>query len=78
MKNHVGLQVKFLFLIAKVCYLNLFQFFIPEKLEVWTFLYVPITIMLFINLILFLWSIWGLHKHGNDISLDKKKAMLYK
>lgn len=49
-----------------------------DTTETWVFLYFPITIMLIINVILFVWSAWGLHKSGSDVSPDKKKALTYK
>ncbi|XP_037029890.1 G-protein coupled receptor Mth2-like [Bradysia coprophila] len=49
-----------------------------EKQETWTFLYAPISIMLIINIILFAWSAYGIHSHGNDVSPDKRRALIYK
>lgn len=44
----------------------------------WLFFYLPVSIVVMINLILFLWSIWGLYKNGNDISVDRKTSIFYK
>lgn len=49
-----------------------------KKVDTWTFLYIPISIMLCINIILFFWSAWGLHTTGSDVSPDRRKALTYK
>ncbi|KAJ6639546.1 G-protein coupled receptor Mth2 [Pseudolycoriella hygida] len=49
-----------------------------EKQETWAFLYVPISIMLVINIILFAASAYGIHSHGSDVSPDRRRALIYK
>lgn len=44
----------------------------------WIYLYIPISVMLLMNVILFIWSAWEIHATGSDVSADKKKALSYK
>uniref|UniRef100_A0A8D8MKH3 G-protein coupled receptor Mth2 n=1 Tax=Culex pipiens TaxID=7175 RepID=A0A8D8MKH3_CULPI len=42
------------------------------------FVYLPLSIMLSINIFLFVWTSYHLHTSGDDISPDRKKALRYK
>ncbi|XP_065084458.1 probable G-protein coupled receptor Mth-like 1 [Ochlerotatus camptorhynchus] len=42
------------------------------------FVYLPLSIMLSINIFLFVWTSYHLHASGDDISPDRKKALRYK
>lgn len=46
--------------------------------EMWTYMYLPMTIMLAINLVLFLWTCIALHLTGADLHPDRKRALQYK
>lgn len=62
---------------------NFFKYFSIQILKlfldlIWLFFYLPLTIVVIINCILFVWTILALHKHGDDISVDRKTAISYK
>ncbi|XP_055626904.1 probable G-protein coupled receptor Mth-like 11 isoform X2 [Toxorhynchites rutilus septentrionalis] len=42
------------------------------------FVYLPLSVMLSINIFLFAWTSYHLHSSGDDISPDRKKALRYK
>lgn len=42
------------------------------------FVYLPLSVMLSINIFLFVWTSYHLHASGDDISPDRKKALRYK
>ncbi|XP_058061543.1 probable G-protein coupled receptor Mth-like 11 [Anopheles bellator] len=42
------------------------------------FVYLPLSVMLSINIFLFVWTSFHLHSSGDDISPDRKKALRYK
>ncbi|XP_058812626.1 probable G-protein coupled receptor Mth-like 11 [Topomyia yanbarensis] len=42
------------------------------------FVYLPLSVMLSINIFLFVWTSYHLHTSGDDISPDRKKALRYK
>lgn len=42
------------------------------------FMYIPMSVMLSLNVVLFIWSAWGIHATGQDISPDKRRALTYK
>lgn len=42
------------------------------------FLYIPMAGILFVNVVLFFWSAWGIHASGMDVSPDRKRAVAYK
>lgn len=42
------------------------------------FLYLPMACILFVNVVLFFWSAWGIHASGMDVSPDRKRAVAYK
>uniref|UniRef100_A0A336LVQ9 CSON002509 protein n=1 Tax=Culicoides sonorensis TaxID=179676 RepID=A0A336LVQ9_CULSO len=52
--------------------------FFHNPYEQWLFLYLPMSIMLGINLIFGIWTAWSLHERGDDISPDRKKRLRFK
>lgn len=46
--------------------------------EQWLFLYLPMSIMLTINLVFGIWTAVSLHQRGDDISPDRKKRLRFK
>lgn len=42
------------------------------------YLYMPMSMILLINVLLLFWSAWGIHATGKDVSPDKKRALAYK
>lgn len=51
---------------------------ILEATEQWLFLYLPMSIMLSINLILGIWTAVSLYRRGDDISPDRRKSLQFK
>lgn len=49
-----------------------------ERESTGLFLYTPISVILAINVVLFIWSAWGIHRTGQDVSPDKRRALAYK
>lgn len=51
--------------------------FAKESMSAW-FMYVPIAIMLSINVVLFAWTCFVLHQYGADFNPEKRNALKYR
>lgn len=51
--------------------------FATNAISMW-YLYLPITIMILINVVLFIWTCIVLHKFGSDFNPEKRNALKYR
>lgn len=44
----------------------------------WYYMYIPMTFMLTVNILFFIWTTFALFQTGADISPDRRKALMYR